>query len=252
MALRLPKIHKPLFVTTLVALTLISPLATVSAATPSQVREAQTIMTKFGVPTGPIDGEAGPLTKRGMCTVRQITGFTPNRNGLSSELLDVLRFINKKYGNLAQIPAPKLDGHTTYLLVRQKCQVMIYVEDGKYQRIMPVSTGMSASQSGDGKNYRTPTGAYELGHTQRGWSCSTKYPESCSNHTAGEFAYKSPYGNMYNKRHVADGIYVHGSTNVPAYPASHGCIRVTITDSDWMWHHVGNHGTPYIKIVSSY
>src|SRR5882724_10366936 len=33
----------------------------------SKVREAQTIMTKFGIPTGDIDGYYGPSTARGLC-----------------------------------------------------------------------------------------------------------------------------------------------------------------------------------------
>jgi len=44
---------------------------------------------------------------------------------------------------------------------------------------------------------------------------------------------------MYNpRRQVVGAIFVHGSTSVPTYPASHGCIRVTVNDSDWLYHNV--------------
>lgn len=31
------------------------------------------------------------------------------------------------------------------------------------------------------------------------------------------------------------GIAVHGSSSVPAYPASHGCVQVTNAAMDWIW-----------------
>lgn len=43
---------------------------------------------------------------------------------------------------------------------------------------------------------------------------------------------------MYNPRQVIGDIFLHGSTSVPTYPASHGCIRVRVSDSDWLYHNV--------------
>jgi lipoprotein-anchoring transpeptidase ErfK/SrfK len=31
---------------------------------------------------------------------------------------------------------------------------------------------------------------------------------------------------MYNPLYIVGGIAIHGSLDVPAYPASHGCIRI--------------------------
>jgi lipoprotein-anchoring transpeptidase ErfK/SrfK len=31
------------------------------------------------------------------------------------------------------------------------------------------------------------------------------------------------------------GYAVHGMTSVPAYPASHGCVRMTVPTMDRMW-----------------
>jgi lipoprotein-anchoring transpeptidase ErfK/SrfK len=31
------------------------------------------------------------------------------------------------------------------------------------------------------------------------------------------------------------GYAVHGMTSVPAYPASHGCVRITVPSMDRMW-----------------
>lgn len=112
------------------------------------------------------------------------------------------------------------------------CQTAFYVKDKTYQRVLRVSTGM--------RGHDTPSGYYNLGSTLKGWWCSTLYPESCRKQTTGEFAYLRNFGNMYNSRQVIGAIYLHGSTSVPTYPASHGCIRVSVTDADWMYHKVAN------------
>lgn len=225
------------------ALSFTSPLQ--ASAASATVREAQQIATHFGLPVGTVDGEFGPKTARGLCAFRYISGMTPSRATVSTALLTSMRSYKNQYASLSAIPAPTKSGSNTYVVVNMTCQTMFYVESGKYVRVMPVSTGM------DG--HRTPTGTYTLGNTNRGWSCSTIYPESCSRHTAGRFAYISNYGNMYNKRlFKSGGYYVHGSTSVPTYPASHGCIRVTVSDSDWLYDHVGNVTPPPLFVTGSY
>lgn len=240
-----------------VAAVLLTPLSA-SAATSSDVREAQTIMTKFGIPTGKIDGDYGPNTARGLCAVRQMAGWSPNRNNVDGPLMSKLRTWNK-YSSLRQIKAPTLAGKSTYLLVLQKCQAILYVQNGVYHRVMAASTGTNAAQSDDGESHKTPNGSWYLGYTSRtdghptGWSCSTLYPESCRRHPGvGVNSKYSDYGNMYNKRSIVGDVLLHGSTSVPPRPASHGCVRVTIADSDWMFRNVGNDAKPYIKIVGSY
>jgi hypothetical protein len=43
-------------------------------------------------------------------------------------------------------------------------------------------------------------------------------------------------GRLYRPKYFhPDGIAVHGSSSVPQYPASHGCVRVTNAAIDWMW-----------------
>ena len=34
---------------------------------------------------------------------------------------------------------------------------------------------------------------------------------------------------------VVGGVAVHGSPSVPNYPASHGCVRVSVPAMDWIW-----------------
>jgi peptidoglycan hydrolase-like protein with peptidoglycan-binding domain len=42
-------------------------------------------------------------------------------------------------------------------------------------------------------------------------------------------------GEIYRPKYFDGGIAFHGAYNVPAYPASHGCVRVAIPVMDWIW-----------------
>ncbi len=219
-----------------------------SVATASSVTQAQRIMSNLNIPAGPADGQFGPQTAQGLCAFRVISGYTAKRTTVNSELLGKLRAYNQRYSSVSQIPAPRLNGHSTYLLVQQHCQVMFYVENGHYVRVIPVSTGRPS--------YPTPNGAYMLGGTALGWYCSNQFPEGCYKQTAGKFANANPQshgkGNMYNPRHFSGGKFVHGDTQVPTYPYSHGCVRITPAESDWMYYHVGNSGPTYMVITGAY
>ncbi|HET9729371.1 MAG TPA: L,D-transpeptidase family protein, partial [Acidimicrobiia bacterium] len=47
---------------------------------------------------------------------------------------------------------------------------------------------------------------------------------------------KSPLGVLYRPKYFTwEGHAVHGYTEVPPYPASHGCVRVSNTAMDWLW-----------------
>lgn len=219
-----------------------APSATVQAVeASSSVANAQRIMTKFGIPAGPVDGLSGAQTSRGLCIFRYMAGLSVTRNNLDSTTYTYLKNYDAKYSSISKIPARS---SSEYLVAHETCQAMTYASGGYYKRIMAISTGVSG--------HGTPNGSYSLGYTQKGWACSTLYPESCRKHTEGKFAYISNYGNMYNIRQVTGPIYVHGSTEVPTYPTSHGCIRVTVSDSDWMYANVGNGARPTITVTGAY
>jgi lipoprotein-anchoring transpeptidase ErfK/SrfK len=46
---------------------------------------------------------------------------------------------------------------------------------------------------------------------------------------------KSPLGRLYRPKYFNGGIAVHGYLSVPPYPASHGCVRVSVPAMDWFW-----------------
>lgn len=58
-------------------------------------------------------------------------------------------------------------------------------------------------------------------------------------------AEKAPLGVLYRPMYFKGGFAVHGSGSVPGYPASHGCVRVSNADEDWLFPQIPT-GTPVV------
>ncbi|MFM8945634.1 MAG: L,D-transpeptidase, partial [Actinomycetota bacterium] len=42
-------------------------------------------------------------------------------------------------------------------------------------------------------------------------------------------------GEIYRPKYFNGGIAIHGSRSIPNYPASHGCVRVSVPAMDMLW-----------------
>ena len=42
-------------------------------------------------------------------------------------------------------------------------------------------------------------------------------------------------GKIYRPKYFKGGVAIHGMTSVPNYPASHGCVRVSVPAMDFIW-----------------
>ena len=98
-------------------------------------------------------------------------------------------------------------------------QVLFVVRDGAVQWVLNVSTGTEEPYWVDGRTEMADT---PVGHWQVAWAVDGV--------DVGEL------GGLYRPRYFhRDGIAVHGYADVPAYPASHGCVRVSNAAIDWIW-----------------
>ena len=96
---------------------------------------------------------------------------------------------------------------------------LFIVRDGKIIKIINASTG-------GGYSYATGTGGTSIAITPPG-VYSTYY--EVNKWDVG------PLGGLYRPKYFNRGIAVHGSYSVPPYPASHGCVRVSLAAMDWIW-----------------
>jgi len=98
-------------------------------------------------------------------------------------------------------------------------QVLFVVRGGTVEWVLNVSTGTEEPYWVNG---RTELADTPSGHWQVGWAYDGV--------DVGEL------GGLYRPRYFhRDGIAVHGYHDVPAYPASHGCVRVSNAAIDWIW-----------------
>ena len=155
------------------------------------------------------DGVFGPNTYHAVIAFQKVQGLA--RDGVVGPVT---------WAKLAKpyVPAPRYRLATASLEVNLARQVLYYVRNGAIQRIVDVSTGSGAWYYSQGRWARaiTPTGRFHLYWRYNGWQAG-------------------PLGSMYRPNYFYAGYAVHGMTSVPAYPASHGCVRMTVPTMDRMW-----------------
>jgi hypothetical protein len=97
-------------------------------------------------------------------------------------------------------------------------QILILVRNHAVTAVLPISTGngeLFHNQSGNLVRANTPRGDFTFAWHVNGLRVSY-------------------LGELWNPFYFYGGYAVHGSPSVPPYPASHGCIRVTMWDMDWL------------------
>lgn len=189
-----------------------------AAATSSNVRELQQRLKDLGYPVGTVDGIDGPQTRRGLCAWRRLEGRTAHRGPVTSSELTAVR-------RTPRLPAASAGRGVT---ADRTCQTVYYRESGRWQRVLIASTGAGGTLP--------KQGSYTIQRTRAGWHTSTKYP--------------APQPNMYNTLYFDGAIAIHGARDVPTYPASKGCVRVTPKGADYLFARM-KVGDP-VKVIGSY
>ncbi len=100
----------------------------------------------------------------------------------------------------ARVPQARYSEPADHIEVDKTHQVLYLVRGGKIALISPVSTAGIAG-------YYTPEGRFAIYRKVTGYD-------------------RSPLGVLLDPMYFVGGYAIHGNPSVPAYPASHGCIRV--------------------------
>jgi peptidoglycan hydrolase-like protein with peptidoglycan-binding domain len=158
---------------------------------------------------GPVDGEEGPGTRSAVMAFQKVNGL--GADGVVGPIT-LAALDNPVSPTLQGGPAHRLEIDLTK-------QVAYYVEGGQLVRIMPVSSGSGqtyTTSSGGTARSLTPVGSFKVQRRIRG-------------------VREAPLGTLYDPLYFYKGWAIHGSNSVPAYPASHGCVRVTRADAVWLF-----------------
>jgi len=186
----------------------------------SDVRQAEQWLADLGYWTGPIDGVWDDVSRHALVAFQKVQHAKATG-----------RLTRAEYNALSVAAPPRpreLGQHVEVDLARQ---VLFLVDaDGKVGNILPISSGSGKTFHENGypeTHAVTPCGHLEVYAKASGWKTS-------------------PLGEMHNPMYIVGGIAIHGSQDVPAYPASHGCIRIPMFGSHVLPRMVPNHTPVYV------
>jgi lipoprotein-anchoring transpeptidase ErfK/SrfK len=170
--------------------------------TKEETRQAEQKLKELGYWTGPVDGVWDTTTRHALVAFQKVSGAKP-RGILTRAEYNALTM------GIPPLPRDQKNGrHVEVDLARQ---ILFVVDDeGKVANILPISSGSGKRFHENGypeTHAVTPCGRLEVYQKASGWK-------------------KSPLGEMHNPMYIVGGIAIHGSLDVPAHPASHGCIRI--------------------------
>jgi len=125
-------------------------------------------------------------------------------------------------------PAQALSREGTLAEVDKQRQVLFIVKDGTTVAVLNASTG-------DDREYEEPD-ANSPGVIIRGVALTPEGTFKIDRERPDGW-WIGDLGQIYRPKYFIGGVAIHGSTSVPAYPASHGCVRVSVAAMDMIWDH---------------
>jgi peptidoglycan hydrolase-like protein with peptidoglycan-binding domain len=175
-----------------------------------EVEALQVRLTELGYRPGTPDGRYGASTASAVMAFQKHEGL--GRDGVAGP--EVLGRIATPQGAgpRAGLPVPRIE-------VDLDRQIAFVVDAAGTVTIVNVS-------SGNGETYRHPDGYSAVAYTPTGTYAVERRIDG---------AEKAPLGTLYRPLYFKGGWAVHGSTSVPGYPASHGCVRISYADQDFIW-----------------
>jgi peptidoglycan hydrolase-like protein with peptidoglycan-binding domain len=168
--------------------------------TKSDIRQAERWLADLGYWTGPVDGVWDNVSRNALIAFQKVQRAKATG-----------RLTRAEYNALSVASPPRPRELGEHIEVDLARQVLFLVDsDGRVGNILPISSGSGKSFHENGypeTHAVTPCGHLEVYAKASGWKTS-------------------PLGEMHNPMYIVGGIAIHGSQDVPAYPASHGCIRI--------------------------
>jgi hypothetical protein len=191
--------------------------------TKDEIRQAEQWLKELGYWTGPVDGVWDATSRHALTAFQKMERARPTGRLTRAEWNAL---------SMARPPRPKEKGlgGPLHIEVDIARQVLFLVDaDGKVGNVLPISSGSGKRfyEKGYPETWAiTPCGRLEVYQKVAGWRTS-------------------PLGEMHNPLYIVGGIAIHGSQDVPAYPASHGCIRIPMFASNSL-HKMVPKGTPVL------
>jgi peptidoglycan hydrolase-like protein with peptidoglycan-binding domain len=170
------------------------------------VEALQRRLAELGYQVHEADGQFGPETHHAVVAFQKV-----NRIGRDG----VVGPVTRKALERPRVPRPRSRKAGFHVEADLTLQVVYLVRDGKIREILDASSGSGQNYTvrGDVRVAVTPLGDFRIQRKIDAWR-------------------KSDLGLLYRPAYFIGGYALHGAPSVPAFPASHGCIRITTTAMD--------------------
>ena len=165
-----------------------------------------------------VDGEYGPTTKQAVMAFQKWTGLDPT-GSVDQVTADALTFATSR-------PVGQSQENRVVVEVDKTKQLILITSGGKLIWALNTSTG--SGQYFLEQNQKDPT-KWETG---RSLTHSGKFKVQ---RERSEGWWDGDLGKIYRPKYFNGGIAIHGSKSIPNYPASHGCVRVSVAAMDMIW-----------------
>jgi len=179
-----------------------TPATAAGALTPEMVNKAEQRLSEIGYWAGATKDKTAERTRYVVLAFQRVEGRSQTGK-LDAADIEAL--------STAARPAPRETGYA-HIEVDLSRQVLFVVDQNSaVTMVLPISSGSGKLYTFEGKTSRavTPRGRFTVYRKVNGWR-------------------KAPLGMIYYPNYFNEGWAIHGSTSVPNYPASHGCIRIPI------------------------
>lgn len=193
------------------------PIEAVGKRDGDATRAVQERLTQLGFWVGPIDGDFGFTTTQAVMAFQKYVGL-PAEGVVDQATADRLATFTERAhglsdtGNLVEVDKVK--------------QLLHIVVDGTSVWTINTSTGSGVP--------------YEVANKQEPWK--TEKGDSITPNGLWKVDRERPdgwwegdLGKIYRPKYFRGGVAIHGMTSVPNYPASHGCVRVSVWAMDFIW-----------------
>jgi len=174
----------------------------------AKVTTLQERLTELGYWNGKADGKFGGVTQQAVYALQKAAGL--GRDGVVGPKTQ------KALDQGVRPKAKSTKGHIVEINLNR--QLLMLVDNGKVTQVFNTATGSNQHYEFEGNTYLavTPRGHFTVSRQIDGQR-------------------DGPLGPLWRPKYFNGGIAVHGAPNIPPYPASHGCARLSNAAINWIW-----------------
>ena len=194
------------------------PIQAIGRASGQEAARVQMRLFELGFWVQGADGDYGLTTSQAVMAFQKYNGFDDPSGSVDEQTAQALTVETVR-------PHARANSGTLVEVDKGK-QLLFFVVDGNTEWVLNVSTGNGEAYIEEDKNTPgetisgvslTPSGLHEVNRERpEGW-------------------WEGDLGEIYRPKYFVGGVAVHGSNSIPNYPASHGCVRVSVPAMDWIW-----------------